>query len=52
MQVSKLPKKKTSKLYTYQPAPNAATFLEGSTYGDTTTSCTSVVTNTHILLHR
>jgi hypothetical protein len=45
----KLPTPKASNLYSYQPAPNTASFLEASTYGDTTTSCTTVVTTTHIM---
>jgi hypothetical protein len=49
MNKSKLPIKKTSNLYTFQPAPHADSFLQTSTYGDTTTSCTTVVTTTHIM---
>lgn len=48
MKTTKIPQKKVIKLYRFENRQNPTNFLEGSTQSDTTTTCTTILTGTHI----
>ena len=49
MKNSKIPPKKTSNLFSFQKLNSKESFLDTSTQGDPTTTCTTVLTRTHLL---